>query len=539
MKNLESILEWIRTVCLHLFAFQKYLKGKDKSGELLETVLAKEEYVAPPAPADGFVRLVSFLSQDIYRDVPLEAFCEVEIQTNNLVESNHFLLSLWNEMNKALHPVQSDYVPWFYRPNIVATGQDWKILMLGDVHTSLSNFYILLRMKSKERIKSVLAYNASMERQHCQRLFNDLVEKAKANINNLQLYSSSVRLSCKNADINSVGIYSGRNYYCYTKDKGVCIDMRVLAIDYIEAKQQVARRLEELCSFLCVETNLLFEVEDDVEIKEVTGDLTLAVNHEYIKPFIDGPSIRNGVLLLSEVGVKFLDQFIFADRDVKEDEAVMSFKRGCNHVYEGLKRQLEKNELVGYTTRTQSFMLSPKDRLRSQNVVTMSAMSYLSALETASTPERKPETCPECGNLKYKIGARIESMVTKYINPETGREFKELYNIRSKFLHTGKLSCDNYFITARPFIDPATGSGLSDFGFISCRVNGKLRVIDLHNIQELSTYVLRCYYQESLFGVTDLEPQDYHGKDIDVKQMIISGLQKKMPEGIIVEDVTT
>ena len=277
-----------------------------------------------------------------------------------------------------------------------------------------------------------------MTKQDCQTLFDELVKKARANIENLQVYSSSVRLSCKNTDVTSCGIYSGRNFYLHADDKGVWIDMRVWAIDYIEAKQQIGRRLEELCSFLSVETSQLFKVEDDVEINEGGVNLSIAAEQEYIKLYIDGPSIRNDVLLLSEAGVEFLDQYIFADRDVEEDDMVMSFKRGCTHIYEGLQRQLANNELVGYTTRTQTFILSPKDKLRSQHVVTMSAMSYLSALETASTPEVRPETCSKCGDLIYKIGARVESMVVKYINPEIGREFKELYNLRSKFLHAGK-----------------------------------------------------------------------------------------------------
>lgn len=537
---MKAFLKGVWAFCSYLFWPQRRPKAEEELYEPLEVVLAPdEEYVAPPAPAEGYVRLVSPFSQEMYRDVPLEAFCEVDIQTKDLSESNHFLLSLWNEMNQVLHPEKCDYVPWHYRPDIVATGQNWKLLMLGDVHTSSSNFHILLRMKSKECIKSILAYNTSVTKQNCQHLFEELVGKAKANIDKLQSYSSSVKLSCKNGEIDSCGIYSGRNFYLYADGKGVCIDIRVMAIDYIEAKQQIGKRLEELCSFLSVETNLLFKVEDDVEINEEDANLPLSAKQEYIKPYIDGPSIRKRVLLLSESGVKFIDQHIFVDRDIDEDDVVMFFKRGCAHIYEGLQRQLENNVLVGYTTRTQSFVLSPKDILRSQHVVTMSAMSYLSALETASTPEGNPETCPECGNLKYKIGARVESLVSKYINPEMGREYKELYNLRSKFLHAGKLSCDKYYITARPFIDPSTGSGLSDYGFISCKVKGRLMVAGLHNIQELSTYVLRCYYQESLFGEKDFEPHDNHGNDIDVKQMIIKGFQKMMPDGIVVEDVTT
>mgnify|MGYP006961684461 CR=1 FL=1 len=269
MSKAKTILKGIWRFCTYLLYPPERARREDGLEEPLEVVLASdEEYVVPSAPTDGYVRLISPFSQEMYRDIPLGAFCEVGIQTNDLEESNHFLLSLWNEMNKTLHPDKCDYVPWYYRPDIVAIGQNWKLLMLGDVHTSSSNFHILLRMKSKECIKSILAYNTSVTKQDCQTLFDELVKKARANIENLQAYSSSVRLSCKNADITSCGIYSGRNFYLHADDKGVWIDMRVWTIDYIEAKQQIGRRLEELCSFLSVETNLLFKVEDDVEINE-------------------------------------------------------------------------------------------------------------------------------------------------------------------------------------------------------------------------------------------------------------------------------
>lgn len=498
-----------------------------------------EQEGLPTPPKDGYVRLVSPFSQEMYADVPLDHFCEVAINVNGLENSNHFLMSLWNEMNILLHPQKCDYVPWFYRPGIVEMRQNMKIIMLGDIHTSSGNFHMMLKMKDKTSIKSVMAFNTRMPLVDCKKLFEQLVSSAKKNINNLHTYSSTVRLHCKNYKINSSSVYSGRNFYLHSDDKGICIDIRLLAIDYIEAKQQMVKRLDELCFFLTVETNLLFEVEGDVEIEENTRNLSIAVGQEFIKPYIDGPSIREGSLKLSEAGVKFLNQYIFVDRDQTEDEVTMYFKRSCTHIFEGLQRQLEKGEQIGFITMTQTLILSPKDQLRNQNIITMAAMSYLSALETASTPEGKTETCKTCGNVIYKISARVEKMVSKYINPETGREFKELYNLRSKFLHAGKLSCENYYITARPFIDPATGSGLTDYGFITCRVNGKLMTVGVHNIQELTTYVLRCWYQDKLFGITDFTPVDEHGNDIDPKQIIIEAIQKAMPKGVKVVDVTT
>lgn len=115
-------LKAIWKFCRYLFVPQRRPKGDEEMFEPLEVVFASgEEYVAPPEPADGFVRLLSPFSHKMYRDVPLDAFCEVDVQTKDLTESNHFLLSLWNEMNKALHPAKCDYVPWYYRPDIVAT----------------------------------------------------------------------------------------------------------------------------------------------------------------------------------------------------------------------------------------------------------------------------------------------------------------------------------------------------------------------------------------------------------------------------------
>lgn len=501
--------------------------------------IATERDGVPLPPKDGYVRLVSPLSQEMFADVPIVHFCEVTVNTNGLKNSNHFLLSLWNEMNILLHPQKCDYVPWFYRPDIVERGPNWKIIMLGDVHTSAGNFHMMLKMKDNSSIKSIMAYNTGMSQEDCKKLFEQLVSSAKRNINTLHKYTSNVRLKCKNYGINTVNGYSGRNFYLHSDDKGICIDIRLQAIDYIEAKQQMVKRLDELCSFLTVETNLLFEVEGDVDIEENSKSLAIAVDQEFIKPYIDGPSIRGKSLRISEAGVKFIDQYIFVDRDLIEDNVTMYFKRSCTHILEGLQRQLEKGDRIGYMTKTQTFMLGSKDHPRNQNIITMAAMSYLSALETASTPEGKTETCQECGNVIYKISARVESMVSKYVNPETGRGFKELYNIRSKFLHAGKLSCENYYITARPFIDPSTGSGLTDYGFITYRVNGEMITVGIHNIQELTTYVLRCWYQDKLFGVTDFTPIDEHGNDIDPKQIIIDAIQKAMPEGVKVLDVTT
>ena len=490
-----------------------------------------------PVP-NNHVRIYSPLSQDIYKDIPLENFCEVEVNTKGLEESNHFLLSLWNEMNQILHPKKNKYVPWFYNPSVVATNKNAKLLKLGEIHTSSGNFHLLLWVKEKRKIKSILAYNSKIDKETCDELFVELVRQAKQNADQLRTYVSKVRLRCLNTDAIPFIHYSGSNYYLHSDRKGVCVDVKIHAIDYIEAQQQLIKRLDHLCAFLAVETNLYFVVDIPPKITESQCVLPIAADKQYIQPYIDGPAIREGVVLISESGAKYLEEQIFVDRDITEEEKATYFRRACSHVYEGLGKQLELGEIIAYTTATQNFLLRKIDVPLRQNIITTASLSYLSALETVSVPEGKPEICNECNNPKYKIGSRVKDFVTKYMNEDTGKVFKKLYDFRSQYLHAGKLSCDSYQITSRPFLDPDTGTGLSDYGFISTRVNGELISTDIHTTQELTTYMLRCYYQEHLFGVKDFEPQDDHSHDVDFKKIIKEKLQKAMPKGVKVIEVT-
>ena len=483
---------------------------------------------------DCIIRLYSAFSKDIYSYVPLGDFCEIPVHCTGLQNSNQFLLSLWNEMNKVLHPIESEFVPWFYRPNIEVTDKNGKILMLGDVHTSQGNFHLMLNMKDKSSIRSILVYHPRLPKDKYKQLFESIISEAKKNINSHRRFGCKVRLKCEGAVISNGELYSGHFFIFGSDVKGFYVEFWLLAIDIIEAQRQSMIRIDKLCSFLAVETNLFFSILEPFEIKEIDKALQMAQASRFNNPFIDGTSIRDGVLLLSEAGINYLDRYVFVERDMPEEdeeEIALYFRRSCAHVYEGLAKQLEKGDKWGYSTNTQNMFFSNNGIPRQQNIITMAAMNYLSAIETASMPEGQPATCPECGNVIYKISARVEKFASQYLSSEAGRIFKELYNMRSKYLHAGKLSCESYQITARPFVDPSTGSGLSDYGFISCKISGKLAIIAIQNIQELTSYILRCYYQEHLFGIKDFEPDNDHSHDIDIKQTIIEEIQKLLPEG--------
>ena len=482
------------------------------------------------------VRLYSPFTQDIYGDVPLDAFCEVPVNTKGLVESNHFLVSLWNEMNNNLHPSRSSYVPWAYSPRIISKDSP-KLVLLGDVDSRIGNIYIILSLEGKQNIKSLLLYNSRMKKDDCQSLFETLVEQARTNQNTLKRYACKVYLK-SNVEGITFSSYSGTNFFLSCDENGLYVDIRLNAIDIIEARQQLMTRLDALCSFLAVETNLLFEVITPLEITEEHEQLQVLTDMQYILPFIDGPAIRNDAIMLSASAIRYLELYVFVDRDLMHvNERQKYFSRGCIHVFEALKKHLERGEKFKFSSGMQNVSLDPKDTPGQQIIITMAAMSYLSAIETASIPEGSPETCPTCGNVAYKISNRVMNFMAKYLNKELGSLFKGLYAMRSQFLHSGKLSSESYQITSRPFLDPSTGSGLSDYGFITCRVNGEMMGAGLQNIQEWTTYALRCYYQEHLFGVTDFETHEDESRDIDFKQMFIDKIKEVVPDGIEVLDI--
>ena len=488
-----------------------------------------------PAPKNC-VRLYSPFTQDIYGDVPLEAFCEVPVNTKGLVESNHFLASLWNEMNINLHPSKSAYVPWAYSPRIISR-ESPKLILLGDVDSRMGNIHIILSLEGKQNIKSILIYNDRMKKVDCQSLFESLVEQAKINQNTLKRYACKVYLK-SNVEGIRFSSYSGTNFFLSCDENGSYVDIRLNAIDIIEARQQLMTRLDALCSFLSVETNLFFEVTAPLELSKEHERLPVLTEMQYILPFIDGPAVRNDAVLLSASAISYLEQYVFVDRDIMHvNERQKYFSRGCIHVYEAIKKHLERGEKFKFSSRMQNVSLAPKDTPGQQIIITMAAMSYLSAIETASIPEGNPETCPTCGNVAYKISNRVMNFMAKYLNKELGSLFKGFYAMRSQFLHSGKLSSESYQITSRPFLDPSTGSGLSDYGFITCRVNGELMGAGLQNIQEWTTYALRCYYQEHLFGVTDFETHEDESRDIDLKQMFIDKIKEVLPNGIELIDI--
>ncbi len=110
----------------------------------------------------------------------------------------------------------------------------------------------------------------------------------------------------------------------------------------------------------------------------------------------------------------------------------------------------------------------------------------MSAIEVASTIDSNPSgRCDSCGQVQYKISARVVDYVKKYLALEEGHSlikiFKSHYQKRSKYLHEGAILRDNsYTGTTIPRLDPSSESGVSE------RTS-----VRLMNLREWIGYMLR------------------------------------------------
>lgn len=170
-----------------------------------------------------------------------------------------------------------------------------------------------------------------------------------------------------------------------------------------------------------------------------------------------------------------------------------------------MKEQETFDDIVKMSFPKQTFGVMNGRLKDKQEKYTHCVMHYLSAIETASYEEGNHEVCKTCGNIKFKIASRVKDFVSKYFNEELGKVFKGLYAVRSKYLHTGILSTSGDFLNARPLLDGGTELGLVDNSFVSLKANGGISLVAVLNIKEWTTFALRCFYHEKMFGNMNYE----------------------------------
>lgn len=439
------------------------------------------------------------------KEVDFEDFERIEVGIKGEIEANHFLWKLWHLFDMQYAPSNGNgCAPWAYLPQRYV-GKKNQVLVLGNINTALGNFHVAIAYAKKGDIDSVCFYSRIHNDKLTYKKLREIVLQAKNEMDQLETFHYKVELFNK-FDKLKFHTYIGNHFKLYSQNEKIYVSFDVTCVDKYEAYHLGMERMKYLVAFLAVETNILFDypfIENSSKENSITGDQLL-----FMQNYIDGYSISGGTVLLSEEGFQFLDQYVFVERDLCMTHLVKYFLLGCIHVQDGMKEQEDFDDVVKATFPFLTYAAMRKQVKNRQEKYTHCIMHYLSAIETASFEEGNHETCACCGAVKYKIGARVKDFVTKYFNEKLGNVFKGLYNIRSKYLHTGILSTSGDFLNARPLLDTGTDLGLFDNSFVSVKANGTVSLVSAMNIKEWTTFGMRCFYHEKMFGNTNYEVED-------------------------------
>ena len=194
----------------------------------------------------------------------------------------------------------------------------------------------------------------------------------------------------------------------------------------------VARqKLSLLCHFVALETNLLISYSDFKQIDELsTTNDTITI--QYFPPYVDANPIIGDRVYLTQNGHRFINDYIFTDRNVTDHKVANKILAAGAHVYEGLDKEIGLENEIKFVGISRILSFSPVN-YRSQDLCTNSIMSYMSAIEIATINEGKSDKCDKCGTDLYHITARIKDIATKYLNAYLGKVFSILYSLRSKY----------------------------------------------------------------------------------------------------------
>lgn len=428
-------------------------------------------------------------------------FERIPVNSSGYIESNKFLVSLWNQVNTHICPQHcTDRAPWAYFPGKYV-GKKISVSVLGFCQTSIGELYYALEYHKKGNIDSLLVMRptSKLKREEVIKL-TLLVNNAKACIDKTECFLCKANILTKLKNIRFAE-YNASNFSIIPSDGGFYFFFYVNAIDKFEAEQQALERLYEICAFLTVETNIYCSFEEFT----VTEN-ELLPKSQSISPFIEDyldyyPSVNNWLICISSYAYNFINENILSiGRFEKRSEIEKFFISACKHLQIGVETELKIGEVAIASIPFRTISLTKRDQRNKVEYMTSALMSYLSAIECATATETNHETCKECGAVIYKIANRVRNLSTVFLGEHLGKVFHKLYTYRSKFLHTGRMASDANVIRTIPLLSESSETGVKEYGNVTIKIDGKICSVSISNIREWTTYILRCFYQKRILG---------------------------------------
>jgi hypothetical protein len=182
--------------------------------------------------------------------------------------------------------------------------------------------------------------------------------------------------------------------------------------------------------------------------------------------WIDGYPMIDGKIAMPDHCLKLVKDI--SQNNINEDKQLIL--DACHHFHSALS--LEQQVFESSRTETLSEMAM---------VLYISCFEVLSLIDAPSL-----EMCKTCSQPQYRISARVKEFVDRHLGANAADMVKNIYNDRSKYLHTGRLlsSRSFHYNTSPgliPQLDPSASNGV------------RSPIANLHiNLREFTSYCIRA-----------------------------------------------
>lgn len=291
------------------------------------------------------------------KEVDFEDFERIDVGIKGEIESNHFLWKLWHLFDLQYAPSNGyGSAPWAYLPQ-KCIGKKNQVLVLGNINTALGNFQVAISYVTKGDIDSICFYSGIHNNKPTYKKLRAIVLQAKNEMNQLEAFHFQVELFSKFDKLN-FHTYIGNHFKLYSQNEKIYVSFDVTCADKYEAYYLGMERMKYLVAFLAVETNILFDYPF-IENSSM-GDNITEEQPVFMQNYIDGYSISGDIVLLSEEGFRFLNQYIFVKRELRLTHLVKYYLLGCIHIQDGMKEQEDFDDVVKVTLPTLTYATKRK-----------------------------------------------------------------------------------------------------------------------------------------------------------------------------------
>ena len=386
------------------------------------------------------------MSENLDKDTA-DVVCNVSAK--DVKESNLVLRKFYDEISKEMD------VAWNYCPFRVN-----KTIFIG-----FSTFgKMWLDYNKKGQIKNLYIATESMELHN---IVKDALEKAVKDHDSMITYYVGVEFEtndicfqtmCKNDIKVETNVMNNRNI--------TVVKFAVKAFGDFDLKYIVTQKVNYLKHLMCVYTNCQFEMHNDYflfdSLKFEENDWE-NYDYDWMDEFYDEVDGKKYAVLLPD----FFDMYrVILDND-SYNKTIRLLLNSAQEIYCG---KLMIDDVVD----------NPKYNI--PGFVDIVDTVLISALEPLSNiGSDKPENCPICGNLKYKIRYKVKDLCEQYVGDYLTKKIADIdYGRRSDFLHEGHARTNEFYMgRCVPQINTSTGNSMLNVSYI-----------DL-NLLNYATYIFR------------------------------------------------